>query len=225
MDNGLDMGIWNVPRNWDEVTLKQYQEIEEYYADKDRKFDIRDVLHIFCNKTIDEVNALPISFTAKIMDILSFLETAPKVDKASAVIKIDGEVYQCNVMEKMKTGEYLAIDTIIKSNPHDYSSMFAVLCRKPGEIFDSKFEAEVFDKRKEMFERQSITKIMPLISFFFSLFLQLKIPFLLYSQAEEELNLIQRSINDSQKIGVFKRRYLNLRMKKLRKLLQSSKSI
>lgn len=225
MDNGLDMGIWNVPRNWDEVTLKQYQEIEEYYADKDRKFDIRDVLHIFCNKTIDEVNALPISFTAKIMDILSFLETAPKVDKASAVIKIDGEVYQCNVMEKMKTGEYLAIDTIIKSNPHDYSSMFAVLCRKPGEIFDSKFEAEVFDKRKEMFERQSITKIMPLISFFLSLFLQLKIPFLLYSQAEEELNLIQRSINDSQKIGVFKRRYLNLRMKKLRKLLQSSKSI
>lgn len=225
MDNGLDMGIWNVPRNWQEVTLKQYQEIEEYYADKDRKFDIRDVLHIFCNKTIDEVNALPISFTAKIMDILSFLETAPKVDKASAVIKIDGEVYQCNVMEKMKTGEYLAIDTIIKSNPHDYSSMFAVLCRKPGEIFDSKFEAEVFDKRKEMFERQSITKIMPLISFFLSLFLQLKIPFLLYSQAEEELNLIQRSINDSQKIGVFKRRYLNLRMKKLRKLLQSSKSI
>lgn len=225
MDNGLDMGIWNVPRNWDEVTLKQYQEIEEYYADKDRKFDIRDVLHIFCNKTIDEVNALPISFTAKIMDILSFLETAPKVDKASAVIKIDGEVYQCNVMEKMKTGEYLAIDTIIKSNPHDYSSMFAVLCRKPGEIFDSKFEAEIFDKRKEMFERQSITKIMPLISFFLSLFLQLKIPFLLYSQAEEELNLIQRSINDSQKIGVFKRRYLNLRMKKLRKLLQSSKSI
>ena len=225
MDNGLDMGIWNVPRNWDEVTLKQYQEIEEYYADKDRKFDIRDVLHIFCNKTIDEVNALPISFTAKIMDILSFLETAPKVDKASAVIKIDGEVYQCNVMEKMKTGEYLAIDTIIKSNPHDYSSMFAVLCRKSGEIFDSKFEAEVFDKRKEMFERQSITKIMPLISFFLNLFLQLKIPFLLYSQAEEELNLIQRSINDSQKIGVFKRRYLNLRMKKLRKLLQSSKSI
>lgn len=225
MDNGLDMGIWNVPRNWQEVTLKQYQEIEEYYADKDRKFDIRDVLHIFCNKTIDEVNALPISFTAKIMDILSFLETAPKVDKASAVIKIDGEVYQCNVMEKMKTGEYLAIDTIIKSNPHDYSSMFAVLCRKPGEIFDSKFEAEVFDKRKEMFEKQSITKIMPLISFFLSLFLQLKIPFLLYSQAEEELNLIQRSINDSQKIGVFKRRYLNLRMKKLRKLLQSSKSI
>ena len=49
-------------------------------------------------------------------------------------------------MEKLKTGEFVAIDTILKSDPHDYISIFAVLCRKDGEIYDSKFEAEEFDK-------------------------------------------------------------------------------
>ena len=37
-ENVIDLGVWNVPTSWDEVTLKQYQEIERYYEDKDKDF-------------------------------------------------------------------------------------------------------------------------------------------------------------------------------------------
>lgn len=224
-ENVIDFGKWTVPTSWDEITLKQFQEIEKYYSNKDKDFDIREVLHIFTNKTEDEINALPITFTNELMNKLMFLKDKPKDYESSNFIEIDGVRYGINVMEKLKTGEYVAIDTILKNDPHDYISIFAVLCRKDGEIFDSKFEAEEFDKRVELMGKQPAIKMLPLIAFFFNLYIVRMTHSQLYSEVEEGLNLIQQNIDNSENLGVFKRLSLNSQMKKLRKLLKSNKSI
>ena len=224
-ENVIDFGSWTVPTSWDEITLKQFQEIEKYYSDKDKDFDIREVLHIFTNKTEDEINELPIVFTNELMNKLMFLKDKPKDYEPSNFIDIDGVRYSINIMEKLKTGEFVAIDTILKSDPHDYISIFAVLCRKDGEIYDSKFEAEEFDKRVELMGKQPAIKMLPLIAFFFNLYIVRKTHSQLYSEVEEGLNLIQQNIDNSENLGVFKRHSLNLQMKKLRKLLKSNKSI
>ena len=224
-ENVIDLGKWTVPSKWEDVTLKMFQKIEKYYSDKDKDFDVRDVLDIFTDHTRDEIDQLPINFTDKLLNELSFLKEQPKYGDASPKIEIDGEEYRINVMEKLKTGEYVAIDTILKSDPHDYISILAVLCRKNGEIYDSKFEAEVFEDRQKLFAKQSIIKIMPLISFFLSLYILRMTHSQLYSEVEEGLNLIQQNIDNSENLGVFKRRSLNSQMKKLRKLLKSNKSI
>lgn len=224
-ENVIDFGKWAVPTKWDDVTLEMFQKIEKYYSDKDKNFDVREVLDIFTNKSRDEINQLPINFTDKLLNELSFLKEQPKYGDASPKIEIDGEEYSINVMEKLKTGEYVAIDTILKSDPHDYISILAVLCRKQGELYDSKFEAEVFEERQKLFAKQPVTKIMPLISFFLSLYIVRMTHSQLYSEVEEGLNLIQQNIDNSENLGVFKRRSLNSQMKKLRKLLKSNKSI
>lgn len=224
-ENVIDLGKWTVPTKWDEVTLEMFQKIEKYYSDKDKDFDVRDVLDIFTDHTRDEIDQLPINFTEKLMNELSFLKEQPKYGDASPKIKIDGEEYCINVMEKLKTGEYVAIDTILKNDSHDYISILAVLCRKQGEIYDSKFEAEVFEERQKLFAKQPIMKIMPLISFFLGLYIVRRTHSLLYSEVEEGLNLIQQNIDNSENLGVFKRRSLNSQVKKLRKLLKSNKSI
>lgn len=223
-ENVIDLGKWTVPTKWDDVTLEMFQKIEKYYSDKDKDFDVRDVLDIFTNHTRDEIDQLPINFTEKLMNELSFLKEQPNYGDASPKIKIDGEEYSINVMEKLKTGEYVAIDTILKNDSHDYISILAVLCRKNGEIYDSKFEAEVFEERQKLFAKQPIMKIMPLISFFLSLYIVRMTHSQLYSEVEEGLNLIQQNIDNSENLGVFKRRSLNSQMKKLRKLLKSNKS-
>ena len=220
----IDYGEISIPTSWNEVTLKQFSDIERYYDDKDKKFDARDVLHIFTNKSVDEINALPLEITEILMNKMLFLEERPEERKASNKVEIDGETYVINVMEKLKTGEYVTIDTILKSDKYDYASILAVLCRKEEEIYDSKFEAELFEKRKEMFEKQPITKLLPILAFFLNLYIVLEIPSQLSSEVEAELNHIQKHIETSQKIGVFKRRYLNWQMKKLRKLLKSNKN-
>lgn len=224
-ENVIDFGKWTVPTSWEELTLKQFQEIEKYYSNKDKDFDIREVLHIFTNKTEDEINALPIVFTNELMNKLMFLKDKPKDYEPSNFIEIDGVRYGINIMEKLKTGEFVAIDTILKNDPHDYVSIFAVLCRKDGEIFDSKFEAEEFGKRVELMGKQPAIKMLPLIAFFFNLYVVRKTHSLLYSEVEEGLNHIQQSINNSESLGVFKRRSLNSQMKKLRKLVELNKSI
>ena len=224
-ENVIDYGKWTVPTSWEELTLKQFQEIEKYYSNKDKDFDIREVLHIFTNKTEDEINALPIVFTNELMNKLMFLKDKPKDYEPSNFIEIDGVRYGINIMEKLKTGEFVAIDTILKNDPHDYISIFAVLCRKDGEIFDSKFEAEEFGKRVELMGKQPAIKMLPLIAFFFNLYVVRKTHSLLYSEVEEGLNHIQQSINNSESLGVFKRRSLNSQMKKLRKLVELNKSI
>ena len=224
-ENVIDFGSWTTPKSWDELTLKQFQEIEKYYSDKDKNFDVREVLDIFTDHTRDEIDQLPINFTDKLLNELSFLKEQPQYGDASASIEIDGEKYSINVMEKLKTGEYVAIDTILKSDPHDYISILAVLCRKNGEIYDSKFEAELFEERQKLFAKQPIMKIMPLISFFLNLYILRMTHSQLYSEVEEGLNLIQQNIDNSENLGVFKRHYLNSQMKKLRKWLKSNKSI
>lgn len=221
----IDFGSWHCPSSWDDVTLEMFQKIEKYYSDKDKDFDVRDVLDIFTDHTRDEIDQLPINFTEKLMNELSFLKEQPNYGDSSPKIEIDGEEYCINVMEKLKTGEYVAIDTILKNDSHDYISILAVLCRKNGEIYDSKFEAEVFEERQKLFAKQPIMKIMPLLSFFLSLYIVRRTHSLLYSEVEEGLNLIQQNIDNSENLGVFKRRSLNSQVKKLRKLLKSNKNI
>lgn len=224
-ENVIDFGSWTVPTSWDELTLKQFQEIEKYYSNKDKDFDIREVLHIFTNKTEDEINALPIVFTNELMNKMMFLKDKPKDYEPSNFIDIDGVRYGINVMEKLKTGEYVAIDTILKNDPHDYISIFAVLCRKDGEIYDSKFEAEKFDKRVELMGKQPAIKMLPLIAFFFNLYIVRKTHSQLYSEVEEGLNLMEQNIESSRANGDLSALSTRRLMKKLRKLRKSLKSI
>lgn len=224
-ENVIDLGKWTVPSKWEDVTLKMFQKIEKYYSDKDKDFDVRDVLDIFTDHTRDEIDQLPINFTDKLLNELSFLKEQPKYGDASPKIEIDGEEYCINVMEKLKTGEYVAIDTILKSDPHDYISILAVLCRKNGEIYDSKFEAEVFEDRQKLFAKQSIIKIMPLISFFFNLYILRMTHSQLYSEVEEGLNLMEQNIESSRANGDLSALSTRRLMKKLKKLRKSLKSI
>lgn len=225
MDNNtIDYGKWNIPTSWDEITLKMFEDIERYYSDTDKKFDARQVLHIFTNKTVDEINALPLELTEILMNKLLFLQEKPKDVEASNKVKIDGEEYIINVMEKLKTGEYISIDTIMKGDKYDYASILAVLCRKEGEVYDSKFEAEVFEQRKEMFEKQPITKILPIIGFFLNLYVMLKIPSQLSLEVEAELNRIQKHIETLRKNGDLSILSTKLAMRKLKKLQKSLKS-
>ena len=170
-ENIIDLGVWNVPKSWDEVSLKQYQEIERLYDGKDKDFDIREVLHILTNHSEDEINMLPIDFLEKIMGSLTFLQEPIKEEEPRNWIEIDGERYTVHTENQLKTGEYVASDTALKGDKHNYAGILAILCRKEGELYDSKFENEVLEDRIKMWEGVPVTEILPLIGFFLQLYM------------------------------------------------------
>jgi ribosomal protein S15P/S13E len=224
-ENIIDYGKWTVPTSWDEITLKQFQEIEKYYQDKDKDFDIRDVLEVFTDHSRDEVDQLPIDFVDKLLNELTWLNSKPKWEEPTNKVEIDGVVYQVNVREKLKTGEYIAVDTVLKSDKNNYAAIMAILCRKDGELFDSRFENELLGDRIKMWEKVGVTKVMPIISFFLECWLALQKSSQLSSMAEEAINLTRKDIENSHKDGVLSKRSMKSAMKKLKKLEKYIKSI
>lgn len=216
-----DFKEWIVPEKWDDVTLEKYQDIERFYEDKDKKFDIREALHILTDKSEDEVNELPVEFLEIILGKLSFLQTPPKTDKPTNKIVIDGETYVVNTQNKLKTGEYIASDTILKDDKHNYAAILAILCRKDGELYDSKFENEVVEERVKLFGKQPITKILPIIAFFLNLSLVSNAPTLLSLKVREEISRIRQHIENLGKNGQVSKRSMRSLMKKLKKLEKS----
>ena len=221
----VNYGIWDVPSKWEDIDLGTYQELERFYEGKDESFDIRKVVHILCHKTEDEINSLPIDFLEKIMEKLLFLQEKPTEEEPRNWVDIDGERYTVHTENKLRTGEYIASDTVIKGDRHNYAALMAILCRKDGEVYDSRFENEVLEDRIKLFEKQSVVKILPIISFFLQLYIISMSPTLLSSKVEEAIDLTRKDIETSATNGEISKRSMRSAMKKLKKLEKSINSI
>ena len=169
----MNFGEWKIADKWEDVSLRQFTELMKL-NDNGIK-DVRDVIAILSDHTKDEINLLPIDFIESMMARLTFLNKAPEVNNSNE-IKIDGEVYFVNVMEKLKTGEFVDINTAIQSDSLNYAAFLAILCRKKDEQYNDDFIANKLDKRIEMYNNQPITKILPVIGFFLNLWRISKAP-------------------------------------------------
>lgn len=223
-----DFGEWKVPQSWDDLTLGKFQELERLYEgeeDKERKFDVRDVLDLMTDRTKDEINELPIEFTDSLLRKMYWLHEQPQFGKPSNKITVDGETYTVHNEQEMKFGEYVALDTAMKGDKHNYAAMLAILCRKEGEIFDAKFENETLPSRIEFWKNVSVMKVMPIVSFFLELSSMSLQVSQLSSEIQEGINHILKHIETSKRNGVFSALYTKWQTRKLRKLQKSIKNI
>lgn len=221
-----DFGEWNVPSSWDDLTLGKFQELERLYdGDEERKFDVRDVLDLMTDRTKDEINELPVEFTDSLLRKMYWLHEQPDFGKPSNKITIDGETYTVHTENEMKFGEYVALDTALKGDKHNYAAMLAILCRKDGEIFDAKFENEILPSRIEFWKNVSVMKVMPIVSFFLELSSMSLQVSQLSLEIQEGINHILKHIETSKRNGVFSALYTRWQMRKLKKLQKSIKNI
>ena len=221
-----DFGEWKVPQSWDDLTLGKFQELERLYdGDEERKFDVRDVLDLMTDRTKDEINELPIEFTDSLLRKMYWLHEQPDFGKPSNKVTIDGVQYTVHNENEMKFGEYVALDTALKGDKHNYAAMLAILCRKEGEIFDAKFENEILPSRIEFWKNVSVMKVMPIVSFFLELSSMSLQVSQLSSEIQEGINHILKHIETSKQNGVFSALYTKWQVRKLKKLQKSIKNI
>ena len=223
-----DFGEWKIPKSWDDLTLGKFQELERLYDgddDKERKFDVRDVLDLMTDRTKDEINELPIEFTDMLLRKMYWLHEQPDFGKPSNKVIIDGVQYTVHNENEMKFGEYVALDTALKGDKHNYAAMLAILCRKEGEVFDAKFENEILPSRIEFWKNVSVMKVMPIVSFFLELSSMSLQVSQLSSEIQEGINHILKHIETSKQNGVFSALYTKWQVRKLKKLQKSIKNI
>lgn len=221
-----DFGEWKVPSSWDDLTLGKFQELERLYdTEEERKFDVRDVLDLMTDRTKDEINELPIEFTDSLLRKMYWLHEQPDFGKPSNKVTIDGVQYTVHNENEMKFGEYVALDTALKGDKHNYAAMLAILCRKDGEIFDAKFENEILPSRIEFWKNVSVMKVMPIVSFFLELSSMSLQVSQLSLEIQEGINHILKHIETSKQNGVFSALYTKWQVRKLKKLQKSIKNI
>lgn len=181
-----DFGEVTIPEKWEEVTLKQYQELQrlvEANADKeDKGIDKYEILSIFIGKTVKEIKEMPITFVDKLMSRLTFLNEPPKFEPKNE-LKINQKRYKINYENEMSVGEYEAVMTIINADRFNLAALLAVLCREVvsetydamtkktyvlTEQFSSFFSNVKFDERVKLFENMKLVEALPLITFFFN---------------------------------------------------------
>lgn len=217
----VELGQYNIPTKWEEVTLKQFQQILEL----EDKNDNLAILAIMLGKTKEEVQQLPSKVLTLFYQNLNFFKEEPKVEVDNK-LTINNELYVINDKDNMKVGEYADFNEILQYDRNNYAYMLAILCRKEGEVYDDKFIAEKLNKRKEMFENIPVTEALKTVNFFFQKFISLKTNTMNYSTAlkEEVESLIAESIKDLRKNGgFFKPSNLRaiMKLKKLKKQLKS----
>lgn len=225
MKDIIDLGSVEVPTSWNDISLKKFQDIERYYDDKDRQFNVIDVLDILIEKDRDYIMSLPEEFLNIILERLAFLQTKPEEKEPRNWVDINGERYTVNTQNKLKVGEYVAADTAMKADKYNYAAILAILCRKDGEVYDSKFENEVLEDRIKMFEDLPVTDVLAIISFFLTLYIASVTPSRLSSTIREGIDLTRNNIETSHKNGELSKHSMRSLMKKLKKLERSLDNI
>lgn len=218
----MDFGKVRVPTSWDEVTLEQFQKLLSIYEQEDR--DIVDILSVFTGKDKGEIRLMPKEFTDEMLIHLQFMNIPLNVE-ASDKLEIDGKTYKINYMEKLKFGEFVDCETILKSDKYDYSSLLGIVARQEGELYDDDFIANKLDKRIEMFKKIPITKALVLMNFF----LQLRLRYTIHSQkslmvGKQVAESLVQYIRNSLKAGdgnILDSLYAKIQLKRLEKSLKS----
>lgn len=219
----MDFGKITVPTKWDDITLKQFQELMKIYNQEDK--DILDILSLFTQKSKKELRQMPSEFIETMLVHLQFMNTKLEVEPSSQ-IDIDGKIYKINYTEKLKFGEFVDVETLIKEDKYNWAGILAMLCRLEGEVYDDDFIADKLDGRIKMYEELPINKALQLINFF----LKLKLRYITYSlrsstlkEGKEEVESLVQSIRDSLKDGAGTRLnsiYAKIELRKLEKQLR-----
>ena len=226
-ENTIDYGNWICPRSWNDITLKQLQDIQKLYSgDNQTERNIIDYIHILTNHTREEVEALPYEFTERLLEEMSFLLTPLPEVKPSTEVYVNGEKYVANTQEKMRTGEFVATQMALQNDANNYAAILAIIARKEGEKYDSKFENETLAERIELFKQAKALDVLPLVTFFLQRYAVLEMPIQLSGAIEEEIDDLYAKLTESSTKSGLGSKLSTWRQKRtLRKLKKSIRAI
>lgn len=214
----------NMPLSWNDINLEMFQEISKLY-DNGNKPTITDILSVLTNIKKEELEQYPVEVLNTIISQAQYINTSPTNEIKNEII-IDNEMYFINYENELRFKEFVDSQTLIESNSRDYASLLAILCRKQGELYTDEYIAKEFDKRVEMFKKQPITNILPLVNFFLNYWVVLEKTSKEYLETiKEETNQYLDSIESSLRSGVGKSASMKSRMKKLKTLKKQLNSI
>ena len=215
----------NIPLSYNDITLSKYKELLNLYEETDNKPEITQIISVLSGIPNEELKTYPVEVMNVIMEKLSYL-AEPLTSDSSNEIEIKGEKYIINRKEKLKFGEFVDAQTLLKNDKNNFAYLLAIICRKENEIYDDDFISNKIDDRIKMYSEQPITKVYPIINFMLLLSLTSKENIQEYSEhLVEAIDQLASSIQNSKASGIGKKFILSLQKKRCKILKKRAKHI
>lgn len=213
----------NVPKSWNDITLKKFQELSRLYKEHEQITDIQ-LIAFFTDKKEEYVKDAPVAVINVIMQYLDFINQPLDDTTTATTITINDTEYQINTQDHLKFGEYVDVQTVLKDDGDNLAAVLGILCRKKDEEYNDEYIAKTLPERIKMFEELPITILQPLINFFLTCCIQSAI----LTQASSTKNLVNQQVQHIENFvrnGGGKKRSILWRMKTLQKLKKYKKAI
>lgn len=134
----FDEELYNLPSEWDEVKIYQFQEIKKLdYAELGKLKYIIKLIQIFTGLPEDVIINSNGKALNKIYDVVSFIYKEPLPTKVTNKFIINDDVYTLKDFSNMTTGERISLEILLE-NPMDdiFPEIMALLFQKNDEPFD-----------------------------------------------------------------------------------------
>lgn len=208
----------SLPTTWDDLTLKEFIQIKKLYDKHNNDVPIITLLSHLTKKDEKYFKDAPALVITKMIDSIKFLRE-PITEKATNSIEINNQIYYVNSEEDLKFGEFVDSQTVLESDQDNFPALLAILCRLPEEEYNDEFIAKTLPKRIKMFEKQPMSKIQPLLNFFFQLLQNSIVVTPQFSQAMRgQVNYTLETLEHLTKNGDGKKSFTWWQMRKLKTL-------
>lgn len=213
----------SLPTTWDDLTLQEFIKIKKLYDEHENNVPIITLLSHLTKKDEKYFKDAPALVITKMIDSIKFLRE-PITDKATNSIEIDNKIYYINSEEDLKFGEFVDSQTVLESDQDNFPALLAILCRLPEEKYDDEFIAKTLPKRIKMFEKQPMSRIQPLLNFFFHRLQTSVVVTKQFSEAmQDQVNYTLETLEHLERSGAGKKRFTiwqRIKLMRLKKLLK-----
>jgi len=156
----------NVPTQWSDVSLEQYQAIsllDKSSYTSDLRFT-SDVIQILCD--INNVQELPLNVVGEISKHINFLGDEVTKERLTS-FKHNGKQYEwIGNFNEVTVGEQLSIEQTIDIEELTINESFDVVCAVLLREDGKKFDSNNFEENRELFRSFPVTKVIGMILFF-----------------------------------------------------------
>ena len=161
----LEKESYNLPENWGEVILEQFQAISKIKYESKLKYAV-DVLCSLTGLSEEIILAIEKGQISKIVETLQFIYSQKFSEKVNQTFMIGDDEYHLKDFGTLTLGETISIETLIEKYNNNLiqaaDRILAVLYQKKGETFD----ASILEDRAKLFrENLNVETIYGVIFF------------------------------------------------------------
>ena len=136
--------VLNIKSNWDEITWNEYEQIEQIIsADIPSDYKAVNLISILTNKSVDEIENLPIAQFQRLLPVLEFLKEQPKIHKHKFNYTVNGREYIFKgQLTDISTAQYIDYRNYMNDEEKDIVKLFSCFLIPKGHDYNDGYDVE-----------------------------------------------------------------------------------